>query len=135
MRPVALKLNLGLNKIEDWRKEAINIDPVSKVPLGFHTSYLRADYDDLDHYFEPECADTIWINDVTAKLDIDQLKRTLAQVARLLRPGGRIYVDRRTGDSESTSLSYFTKLIALANLKEYRVTRYDQRILFELGKD
>lgn len=134
MRPVVLKLNLGLDKIEDWRQIAINIDPIPKVPLGLHMSYLRADYDDLDHYFEPESVDTIWMNDVTVKLNTDQVKRTLAQIARLLCPGGRIYVDRRTGDLESTSVSYFVKLIEEFGLQLFQTERYKERIVIELGK-
>lgn len=134
MRPVALKLNLGLDRIEKWRENAINIDPISKVPLGLHMSYLRADYDDLDHYFEPESVDTIWMNDVTAKLNIDKLKRTLVQIGRLLRPGGRVNVDRRTGDVECTTVSYFVKLIEEFDLKLFRTERYDHRILIELEK-
>ena len=132
---MALKLNLGLDKTEYWREDSINIDPISKVPFGLHTSYLRADYDDLDHYFEPGCVDTIRMNDVTAGLNIDQLRRTLAQIARLLLPGGYVYVDRRTGNIESTSVSYFIKLIEEFDFRLIRTRRDDsQRIWIKLGK-
>lgn len=135
MRPIALKLNLGLDKTEYWREDSINIDPISKVPLGLHTSYLRADYDDLDHYFEPDSVDTVRMNDVTAKLSIDQLRRTLAQIVRLLHPGGYVYVDRRTGDIESTSVSYFIELIQEFGFRLLRTRRdTNQRIWMKLGK-
>lgn len=106
-----MKLNLGLSKTEYWRSEAINIDPISRVPIGLHTDYYRMEYDDLDHYFEPESVDEVWLNDMTSKLSIENLKRALAQIARLLRPGGYVHVDRGTGSFESTSVSYFLKLV------------------------
>lgn len=126
MRPTALKLNLGLGKTEYWRSEAINIDPVSKVPVGLNTDYYRMDYDDLDHYFEPESVDEVWMNDMIVKLSIENLKRTLAQIARLLRPGGDVYVDRGTGNFESTSVSYFVKLVEDCGLVVVTTERLSQ---------
>lgn len=92
--------------------------------------FLRAEAFDLEHYFEPDSIEEMWANDILAGVGIDDVKRTLAIWARLLKPGGALYVDHLAGDQESTSVSYFTRLLDLTgfDLEETQYTKGKVRL-------
>ena len=75
----ALRLNIGLEGY--WKQDAINISRyMSLLPKGY--DFLRADYSDLGHYFEPDSVDEIWLN---ADLPIEP-------ALSLLKYGGKLHL-------------------------------------------
>lgn len=75
----ALRLNIGLEGL--WRKESINISRYMRLrPKGF--DFLRAEYSDLEHYFELESVEEIWLN---KDLPVEP-------AMKLLKVGGRLHL-------------------------------------------
>lgn len=84
-----MKLNLGCG--DSWMSKAINIDIRQlKPPRGF--DFLRAQVEDLDHYFEPESVEEIWAMDVLEYVPQMLAKKVVASWAGLLQPRGILHL-------------------------------------------
>lgn len=74
-----LRLNIGCEKL--WRQDTINISRYMRpLPRGF--DFLRAEYSDLEHYFELESVEEIWLN---KDLPVEP-------AMKLLKDGGRLHL-------------------------------------------
>lgn len=74
-----LRLNIDCEGL--WRMETININRYM-VPLPKGFDFLRAEYSDLEHYFELESVEEIWLN---KDLPVEP-------AMKLLKVGGRLHL-------------------------------------------